>query len=229
MTTWSVSKMADQTVNDLQQSISNAVSTVVGEVLSRTLPNASTQSDTRGNPPPSSSASSSRKHTTTGSFMPSKFLKKKMQPTLKEKITKVWTKDIICLPNEYESEKEDIVIPRGSRRIELARLGLVGKVSLCSSMDFGEVQEEVRSVFKDSMGHKPSFAFKFLQPVGGGCRSLFDPQTSASFAWSAKDVVQSAGRGAICWNSYRLHSNQNMICVMLTLFISHMDFVVLQL
>jgi hypothetical protein len=124
--------------------------------------------------------------------MPSKFLKKKRQPTLKEKITKVWTKDIICLPNEYESEKEDIVIPRGSRRIELARLGLVGKVSLCSSMDFGEVQEEVRSVFKDSMGHKPSFAFKFLQPVGGGCRSLFDPQTSASFAWSAKDVVQSA-------------------------------------
>ena len=46
------------------------------------------------------------------------------------------------------------------------------------------------------MGGNATFQFMFLQLVGG-CRTLFDPQTSSPFEWTAKDVAQSAGRGAI--------------------------------
>lgn len=84
---------------------------------------------------------------------------------------------------------------RGTINAELARFGLVAK-SLCTRATV-EVQSEVRSVFKDAMVRKTSFPFKFLQPVGGGCKSLFDPHTSSSFEWGARDVVQSAGHGAI--------------------------------
>ena len=61
-------------------------------------------------------------------------------------------------------------------------------------MDAEEVLAEVRSVFKHARGGNA--AFQFLQLVGGGCRTLFDPQTSLPFEWTAKDVAQSAGRGA---------------------------------
>ena len=58
-----------------------------------------------------------------------------------------------------------------------------------------EVLSKVHSAFKEAM--RPSLVFKFLQSVGGGCKSLFKPQISSFFEWTAKEVAQSAGRGAI--------------------------------
>ena len=103
-----------------------------------------------------------------------------------------------CMPPQsFCNGREEIAIPKGQKRTELARLGLVGKISLHSSMTTEEVLSEVRSVFKEAMGGRAAFPVKFLQSVGGGCKTLFDPQTSSSFEWTAKEVAQSAGRGAI--------------------------------
>ena len=177
----------------VREAISNAISKAVSETLSKAMPPSSGESS-RG----STSATSGRKRTSTG-FLPSSFLKKKGKTEGKEKAKKkTWTKDIVCLPADCKPTDENrIVIPKGLRRVELVRQGLVGKISLHSHMDTEEVCTEVRSVFKDAMGGNATFQFTFLQLVGGGCRTLFDPQTSSSFEWTAKDVAQSAGRGAI--------------------------------
>ena len=92
---------------------------------------------------------------------------------------------------------DDLAIPRGNKRISLARQGLVAKVCLNSLMNEESLRAEIRSAFKDAMGGNDNFPFKFLQSVGGGCRALFDPSTSSTFEWNAKELVQSAGRGAI--------------------------------
>ena len=177
----------------VREAISNAVSTAVNEALSRTMPQSSGESSRS-----STSGTSGRKRAPSG-FMPSSFLKKKGKADGKGKgKKKTWTKDIVCLPADFKSTDEiGIAIPKGLKRVELARQGLVGKISLDSHMNAEEVLTEVRSVFKEAMGENATFQFKFLQLVGGGCKSLFDPQTSSSFEWAAKDVVQSAGRGAI--------------------------------
>lgn len=60
-----------------------------------------------------------------------------------------------------------------------------------------EVLSKVHSAFKEAMRGKASLVFKFLQSVGGGCKSLFKPQISSFFEWTAKEVAKSAGRGAI--------------------------------
>ena len=179
----------------ITEAVSNAVSTAVSEALSRVMPSNSGDSN-RGSNSPSEGGNTRRKRGPSG-FMPSSFLKKKHTEKKGKEKKKTWTKDIVCLPKDYSVSKEDISIPKGAKRTELARLGLVGKISLQSSMNSEEVKSEVLSVFKEAMGGKASFQFKFLQPVGGGCKSLFDPQTSSSFEWTAKDVVQSAGRGAV--------------------------------
>ena len=51
------------------------------------------------------------------------------------------------------------------------------------------VLAEVRSVFNIAMGGNATFQFMLLQLVGGGCRTLYDPQTSSPFEWTAKDVA----------------------------------------
>ena len=177
----------------VRDAISNAVSKAVSEALSKAMAPSSGESS-RG----STSATSVRKRTPSG-FLPSSFLKKKCKAEGKGKAKKkTWTKDIVCLPADCKPADENrIVLPKGLKRVELAGQGLVGKISLHSHMDAEEVLAEVRSVFKDAMGGSATFQFKFLQLVGGGCRTLFDPQTSSSFEWTAKDVAQSAGRGAI--------------------------------
>ena len=179
----------------ITEAVSNAVSTAVTDALSRVMPSNPGESS-RGSNSASEGDSAGRKRGPSR-YMPSSFLKKKHSEKKGKEKKKTWTKDIVCLPKDYSHSKEDISIPKGAKRTELAKLGLVGKISLQSSMSTEEVKSEVRSVFKEAMGGKESFQFKFLQPVGGGCKSLFDPQTSSSFEWTAKDVVQSSGRGAV--------------------------------
>ena len=101
------------------------------------------------------------------------------------------------MPQDYATNSDEIAIPRGAKRITLARQGLVAKVCLNSLMNEEDLRTEIRSAFHDAMGAKNDFHFKFLQSVGGGCRTLFDPSTSSTFEWNAKELVQSAGCGAI--------------------------------
>ena len=146
-------------MNTVKEAISNAVETAVNEALTRTMPSNSGESNC-----------SSKTVRMPTSFMLS-FLKKKSKVTGKEK--KVWTKDIICIPKAASVKgSKDIPIPKGSKRVELARSGLVEKIYLHSLMDADEVQAEVCSVFKEAMEGKANFPFKFLQAVGGGCKAL---------------------------------------------------------
>lgn len=63
--------------------------------------------------------------------------------------SKVYTKDIVCIPHSLELP---IAIPRGERRSELAEMGLIGKISLNSSWSVKDVQSEVSSVFAGAFG-----------------------------------------------------------------------------
>ena len=46
-----------------------------------------------------------------------------------------------------------------------------------------DLMDEVRSVFKSSMGGQPDFPFEFLVPTGGGSRSLTRASVSATYKW----------------------------------------------
>ena len=60
-----------------------------------------------------------------------------------------------------------------------------------------EIRMEICSVFETAFGGDISFPFKFLQSVSGGSRALMVPCTSSSSTWSVKDLISSAGKGAI--------------------------------
>ena len=62
-----------------------------------------------------------------------------------------------------------IKIPRSKASRELlARNGLIGKISLQSSMTEEELLSEIRSVFYTQMDKDKYFQFAILQPSGGG-------------------------------------------------------------
>ena len=105
----------------------------------------------------------------------------------KKRRTISYDRDIICLPPKYR-KKEDIPYPRGKYRSELGRKGLVGKVHLTTDMSVVEVENEIRSVFSHAMGSE--CPFQYLQPAGGGSRSLTVPSVSSSFQWSAQQVAK---------------------------------------
>ncbi len=99
----------------------------------------------------------------------------------------------MLLPIDYTTNGADercIPYPRGKCRANLARQGLLGKVHLSSDMSIEDVQNEIRSVFKSTMGNDVAFLFKYLQASGGGSRSLTIPSVSASFRWTAQQVAK---------------------------------------
>ena len=55
-----------------------------------------------------------------------------------------------------------------------------------------EVRAEVRSVFTKAMRGRSDFPFCYLQPTGADTRRLSVPSVSASFSWSAQQVVKLA-------------------------------------
>ena len=56
---------------------------------------------------------------------------------------------------------------------------------------------EVRSVFSVPMQNDPEFPFTFLQRCGPGSNALTAPSLSASFTWTAREVVKLAGQGCL--------------------------------
>jgi len=99
----------------------------------------------------------------------------------KPKVVKQWDRDVICLPSRAGGY--NIGFPRGSYRSYLARCGLTGKLHITSEMSEEEVATEIRSIFKGPMKGNVHFQFQYIQPTGGGTKSLAIPsQSSNTFA-----------------------------------------------
>ena len=91
-----------------------------------------------------------------------------------------------------------IKIPRSKASREfLARSGLIGKISLKSSMTEDELMSEIRSVFYGQMDKDKFFQFSILQPSGGGSKTLSVPSVSSSFKWSASSIAGKNTRGLV--------------------------------
>lgn len=67
------------------------------------------------------------------------------------KQTKIYNKDIICLPH-VPGDDVVIPIPRGEKRSKLAAMGLIGKIAIHSVWQSSQVQAEVSSVFASAFG-----------------------------------------------------------------------------
>lgn len=68
---------------------------------------------------------------------------------------------------------------------------LATEIVLDSTMREEDIFREIRAVFKKPMDSNPNFAFKVLQPTGGGSKMLNIPTVSDSFsgppvAWVGK-------------------------------------------
>ena len=85
-----------------------------------------------------------------------------------------------------------VQLPRGSRLQYLAQSGLIGKLHIESNMGQEQLNNEIRSIFCDVMGHKKDFKFCFLQPAGGWSMTLFVPKLSKSFKWTPGQVANLA-------------------------------------
>ena len=57
-----------------------------------------------------------------------------------------------------------------------------------------EVATEICSIFKGPMGGSLTFPFQYLQPTGGGSKSLTVPSQSAAFKWTPQQVARLAGQ-----------------------------------
>jgi hypothetical protein len=118
-------------------------------------------------------------------------------PKAKKAKTTTYDRDVVCLPNSYPSQVGRYVIPRRETRADLASKGLIGKLRLVSDMTEEDIMEEIRSVFAAPMGNDANFPFVFLQRCGPGSNALTAPSVSASFSWTAKEVVRLAGQGCL--------------------------------
>lgn len=105
----------------------------------------------------------------------------------KNKACKHYTRDVVCLPF---SSASTFRIPRGDSRANLARNGLIGKISFTSDWSKAQLKEEMTAIFRRtfalSMGQ--SFPFEYLSTVKG-CKRLMKPNVSSSFLWGGKEVA----------------------------------------
>ena len=124
-------------------------------------------------------------------ILPSYF--KRRQPSIEKhkkrtKLTQVCDRDIICLP-KATSTSEKLAYPRGKFRSKLWQQGLIGKIRISTDMSVEDVEDEVRSVFCGPMSGRKIFLFLYLQPTGGGSRTLGIPSVSSTFSWNAQSVA----------------------------------------
>ena len=71
----------------------------------------------------------------------------------------MYTKDVVCLlPVETTNE---ISIPRGAKRTELAEKGLIGKVSINTAWNADNVAREITSVFANTFDLEPGELLPF--------------------------------------------------------------------
>lgn len=109
---------------------------------------------------------------------------------MKERLL-TYNRDIVCLPKSY-GQSTTINIPKS--RAELGNNGLIGKITLNSSMSEEEIFSEIRSVFRVLMNHNNNFSFQVLQPMGGSNKSLTIPAVSYSFKWTASTIVPKSNK-----------------------------------
>ena len=109
----------------------------------------------------------------------------------KPKVVVSWDRDIICLPLRVKRGEVVKVLsyPRKAYRAQLGAWSLIGKLHLTSEMSVEDVKAEVRSVFKGPMRSNESFCFTFLQPTGGGNKTLTVPSVSSTYEWTAQQVA----------------------------------------
>ena len=74
------------------------------------------------------------------------------------------------LPEDYITNPPKSVLPRGKGRIDLARMGLVGKIRLDSSTDETNIREEICSVFSEQMQYDTQVPVKIFMPWVEGPR-----------------------------------------------------------
>ena len=101
------------------------------------------------------------------------------------------------LPKDYHPNNQKIPIPRGAKRGEIAMAGLIGRISLSSTMSEEDIREEICAIFTVAIGADDKFPFRFLQTVGGGTKYLNMPCQTSNLEWTAQDLISSAGKGAI--------------------------------
>ena len=117
-----------------------------------------------------------------------------------------YMRDVVLLPLEFKSRSGEISFPRGSRRTQLGKAGLVGKVELDSSMSDMQVRQEICEVFATPMGMSQDdikenrfFSFSYLQRAGSGSRSLCLPSVKDDFQWNGRQVASLAKSGAFIY------------------------------
>ena len=174
----------------ITNTVTSLTSAVTAAVRSQDLPCSSRGRDNSGEEEPC------KKKKRPSCPLPSRFLRKD-KGKQKKVAVKTWSKDIVCLPADYHSRSQELPIPRGNSRAQLAKAGLIGKVLLSSDMSESDMRAEICSVFNVSFHEEKTFPFKFLQTIGGGSRCLTVPCTSPTFQWTAKELVSSAGKGAV--------------------------------
>ena len=117
---------------------------------------------------------------------------------------KMFIRDIVCLPASYgKTQKNNIPIPRGRSRSDLAQKGLIGKIEFNTGMTEMDIRREICEVFAIPFGYNvddwesPLFPFTLLQTSGAGCKTLSEPATSRSFRWSAEQIISLCGKGTL--------------------------------
>lgn len=105
----------------------------------------------------------------------------------KEKLF-TYDRDIVCLPMSHAQHgSSTIKIPKC--RMNLAKMGLIGKIRLTSMMNEEMIFDEIRSVFRGPMNENKEFKFEVVQPMGGTSKCLTIPSLSDSFKWTASAIV----------------------------------------
>ncbi len=117
------------------------------------------------------------------------------------KSVKTWDRDVLCLPMSRKNgpSGSSIKYPRGKYCSWLATSGLLGKLHFTTEMSELNVMNEIRSIFNGPMGGNPDFRFLYLQPTGGGARSLTIPFLSSSFKWVPQQVAKLAGQTGVIY------------------------------
>ena len=131
----------------------------IREIISSAVRDALNSSGTSAVRQPPNQGNTGRENKRTPPVLPSSFLKKKKKKGGQSSL-QVWDKDIICFPQGYVKNPQDIPIPRGRKRLQLNGQGLIGKVRLTSDMDEDEIREQICSVFSDKMDNNTKFPFK---------------------------------------------------------------------
>ena len=72
-----------------------------------------------------------------------------------------FTQKTVCIPPKVSKNADMIAIPRGAIRAELAEMGQIGKISIDSTWNAAEVENEIRSVFSSAFNLPTCVPFEY--------------------------------------------------------------------